>query len=84
LFGAGKDGLRALNTLRSRAIEPYAFCDNSPKVVGTEIHGVKVISFEQLKELSMREEACVLITTSNFYHEVKQQLASSHIAALNG
>ena len=30
-------------------IEPYSFCDNSPKAAGTEIRGVRVISFDQLK-----------------------------------
>lgn len=83
LFGAGKDGLRILFALRSYEIEPYAFCDNSTKIVGTEIQGVKVIDFEQLKLLSFKEEVYVLITTSRFYYEVREQLTSIPVEILN-
>lgn len=84
LFGAGKDGLRALIALRALFdIEPYSFCDNSPKVAGTEIRGVKVISFEQLRRLSMEEEVYVLITSSAFYNEIRAQLSSVDVEILN-
>jgi len=84
LFGAGKDGLSVLSLIRNYFnIEPYAFCDNSPKVIGTEIQGVKVISFEQLKALSFEEEAYVLITTSRFYNEVRNQLYLIPVEILN-
>jgi len=83
LFGAGKDGLRALLTLKDYNIEPYAFCDNSTKVIGTEIQGIKVISFEQLKALSLEGDVYVLITTSRFYSEVKKQLSLIPVEILN-
>jgi hypothetical protein len=84
LFGAGKDGLRSLIALRALfEIEPYAFCDNSPRLAGTEVHGVRVISFEQLKKLSAEEEVYVLITTSAFYNEIRKQLASVDVEILN-
>ncbi len=83
-FGAGKDGLHALVTFRTLfKIEPYYFCDNSAKVAGTEIRGVKVISFEQLKALSMEEEISVLITTSAFYNEIRAQLSLVNVEVLN-
>jgi Uncharacterized protein conserved in bacteria len=83
LFGAGKDGLRALNTLRAYEIEPHAFCDNSANMTGKEVQGVKVISFGQLKALSLEEEVLVLITTSRFYYEVRKQLSSIPVQVLN-
>lgn len=84
LFGAGKDGLRALIALKVLFdIEPYSFCDNSPKAAGTEIRGVRVISFDQLKRLSMDEEVYVLITTSAFYNEIRVQLSSVDVEILN-
>ena len=83
LFGGGKDGLRALIALRAFGIEPYSFCDNSPKAVGTEIQGVKVIGFEELKALNLVEDICVLITTSAFYTEIREQLSSVDVEILN-
>jgi len=83
LFGAGKDGLRVLNALRAYEIEPFSFCDNSPRVIGTEILGVNVIDFEQLKSLSFEEEIYVLITTSTFYNEIREQLSSIPVEILN-
>ena len=84
LFGAGKDGFHVLIALRTLfEIEPYSFCDNSPKVAGTEIQGVRVISFEQLEALTMVEEICVLITTSRFYSEIATQLSSINVEVLN-
>lgn len=84
LFGAGKAGSRVLYLFRTLfGIEPYAFCDNSQKVIGTEVNGVKVISFDQLKKLSKNDEIYVLITTSAFYNEIKTQLDSNSIECLN-
>ena len=84
LFGTYSDGLRALNALRVLfEIEPYCFCDISERVVGTEIQGVKVISFEQLKTLSLEEEVHVLIATSMFYNEARKKLSSIPVKILN-
>jgi Predicted nucleoside-diphosphate sugar epimerases len=84
LFGAGRDGLRTLVAFRTLfETEPYYFCDNSSKVAGTEIHGVDVINFEQLKALSTVEEICVLITTSAYYSEIRTQLSSVNVEILN-
>lgn len=48
LFGCGKLGYEALNFLGSENIE--CFCDNNSKLVGQEIYGKAVISFDELRE----------------------------------
>lgn len=47
IFGCGKLGHEAIETLGSDGIE--CFCDNSPELAGTDKYGKKVISFEELK-----------------------------------
>ena len=44
LFGAGGLGRRCLDGLRRYGVEPLAFADNNPRLWGTEIQGVRVLS----------------------------------------
>lgn len=44
LFGAGGLGRRVLAGLRSYGIEPLAFCDNNPKLWGTQVDGLAVLT----------------------------------------
>lgn len=47
LFGSGNLGYQALQFVGEENV--LCFCDNNPKVVGTERYGKEVISFEELK-----------------------------------
>lgn len=47
LFGAGNLGRRMLACLRQNGIEPKAFSDNNPNLVGKSIDGLQVISPEE-------------------------------------
>jgi len=49
LFGAGQIGKKALSYFGKEKV--YCFVDNAPKLAGSRIEGVPVISFEQLKEI---------------------------------
>ena len=44
LFGAGGLGRRCLAGLRGYGVEPLAFADNNPRLWGTEIEGLQVLS----------------------------------------
>lgn len=46
LFGAGGLGKKTLEGLRRVGMEPLAFADNNPRLWGTDIQGVKVLSVE--------------------------------------
>ena len=48
IFGSGKIGHEALVFFGSENIS--CFCDNNPKLAGTEKYGKPVISFEELKQ----------------------------------
>ena len=47
-FGSGNIGYQALQFIGEENV--FCFCDNNPKVVGTERYGKKVISFGDLKQ----------------------------------
>jgi hypothetical protein len=83
LFGAGKDGKRILTALRRHECGIAYFCDNSEKIWGTEILGVPVISPLQLKEFCKRKKLSVVITSSQYYREIRDALAELGIKALN-
>jgi FkbM family methyltransferase len=44
LFGAGLLGREVLRGLRALGLEPLAFCDNNPRLHGTQVGGVPIIS----------------------------------------
>jgi FlaA1/EpsC-like NDP-sugar epimerase len=83
LFGAGKDGKRILTALRRSGYSIAYFCDNSEKLWDTTILNVKVISLTRLKELSRVEKLSVIITSSNYYREIKSSLADIDVEILN-
>ena len=49
LFGAGQSGKSALFYFGMEQV--FCFVDNNPKLAGSEVEGVPVISFAQLQEI---------------------------------
>lgn len=47
LFGAGRVGRRILAALRRRSIEPLAFADRDPRLQGSRVDGIEVLSPER-------------------------------------
>ncbi|HEX2980101.1 MAG TPA: FkbM family methyltransferase [Anaerolineaceae bacterium] len=50
IFGAGNLGRKVLKCLREDGIEPRAFTDNNPRLWGTNIDGVPILSPEQASQ----------------------------------
>ena len=44
LFGAGHLGRKTLEGLRKAGVEPIAFCDNNPALLGGDVQGLQVLS----------------------------------------
>lgn len=76
LFGAGEHGQRALNDFGRDAVE--CFADNDPRLTGTLLHGVPVISFKQLLEIRTPYQL-VLSVGSRFLPELIAQLEGAGI-----
>lgn len=63
LFGAGKNGLKALKKYGKENVA--YFCDNNKSKQGTFVEDVKVISFEELQELGF-ERFHIVLTPNNY------------------
>lgn len=78
LFGTGEVGRDLCEVLQHHSIHPHYFVDNNPTKIGTEIHGVPVLSFSHLLELDPLH--LILIATSDRHVEgIGQQLKDHHI-----
>ncbi len=72
-FGAGKRGKKMIEFFRDQGITlPLAICDNSPKLWGSQIQGIPVISFEEA--LEQYKNLSIVVTNRLFYQEINQQL----------
>lgn len=49
-WGCGNNAHIVRKLLAMKGIEPVAYCDNSPKRVGTQIDGIEVLSYEQIRK----------------------------------
>ena len=76
IFGAGKQGHKALYNLNKYNIEVIAISDKDAKKQNQLIKGIKVISFVELKEIN---DANMMIVISAFERELKEQLLSTNI-----
>lgn len=78
LFGAGNEGINALNFVPKEAIK--YFVDNDCKKWGTSLMGVEIMAPSKL----MGEKSSVYITTSwKYISEIKEQLISIGITNFN-
>lgn len=78
LFGAGEFGQKALKYLGVDRVN--CFVDNNPRLVGTMVEGVPVVSFEQLKELYDSTSCQILVSVGRrFVSEVARQLENAGI-----
>lgn len=62
LFGAGNLGRRVVGTLLEQGMRPLAFIDNNPKLWGTTISGIEVLSPAQLAARERGDLPAVLTT----------------------
>ena len=63
LFGCGKIGYEALSFFGSENVE--CFCDNNPKLAGSEIYGKNIISFE---ELNAKYKDAIIMICADYRH----------------
>lgn len=75
LFGASAAGKEALNLLKDASKQVDFFCDNNEKLHGKYINGVKVLSPEELRNISKK----VILITSMYEEEISNQLESLNI-----
>lgn len=79
LFGASSAGIRVKKILENYGISITAFVDNNEKKEGTELEGIKVLSYDTLcSDLKEREKYIVQIT-SVYEMEIAEQLRKDNI-----
>lgn len=72
-FGAGIEGKRVLSLFGEMGFPfPVAICDNNPKIQGTKMGEIPVLSLE--KALDTFPKAQFIITNQRFYQEIYEQL----------
>ena len=76
LFGAGEHGRRALRYFGRKRV--YCFADNNPRLTGTLLENIPVLSFGQMKEIYTDYEI-VLTIGSRFLPEIITQMEDSGI-----
>ena len=74
IFGAGSYGELALDFLGYLRV--LCFADNY--AYGKELRGKKIISFGELKELSL-EELIIVVASGNYSKEMEAQLIANHM-----
>lgn len=67
LYGASGQGEITLRNLRSVNIEPEYFCDSDPNKWGKEYNGLKIISINELKEISLKSDNDVIVIITSMY-----------------
>lgn len=75
LFGAGKTGLSSLRYFKD---DVAYFCDNNK--AGQTIQGIKVLPFDDLKNLSGRYDVVISISDPKAMEEVRKQLDENNIS----
>ncbi len=76
LFGAGKFGIAAYNTLKDTH-EIICFCDNKKTLQGKELLGVPIVSPEKM--ISMIDDETDIVISSYYYLEIGEQLEGLNI-----
>ena len=78
LYGAGGNGIRLLSILKKQGIPVQYFCDDDFNKVDTNVEGIPVISFEQLRKLSenkaMDGQTINVVLTSVFSGPILKKL----------
>ena len=78
LYGAGGNGIRLLSILKKQGIPVQYFCDDDFNKVDTNVEGIPVISFEQLRKLSenkaMDGQTINVVLTSVFSGTILKKL----------
>lgn len=76
LFGAGVYGLKALKKYGQERV--HCFVDNNEKLIGTDIQGMPIISFAQLKDIYHKYQI-VITVSGRFISELSKQLEDAGI-----
>lgn len=85
-WGAGSKGRQTLGLLKERDIQPVAFCDNNPQLLGTYIDGIPVLNYADLKK--KYENYCICITcvlrnAMEIYHMLQTEGEQNNICFLS-
>jgi FkbM family methyltransferase len=72
LFCAGSSGRVLQPLLAHNGIHPVCYCDNNSSIVGQTLHGLPIISFDELKKT--HRESLILIASTAYQNFVKKQL----------
>lgn len=72
LFGAGFCCQLLLPLLRQEGLRILAFCDNDSRKWGTEIDGIPCVA---PRELERHRDAAVLVTSIQYYPEIREQVS---------
>lgn len=77
IFGAGANGIKLKKALSIFNIKVDYFIDNNPKKHGTYIEGIKIISAEELKNLSINNKVKVISAVATMYeNEIRHQISN--------
>lgn len=64
-WGCGNNSYIVKKLLLAKGIIPTAYCDNNPKMTGTIIDGVEVLSYEQVRERYKRYYMILTVAVNN-------------------
>lgn len=80
IYGAGNNGLLALEQLHEFGVEVIGFCDSDINKQGNTNRGIEIFSYENLKKLCTDNPNIVVVVTSHLYmSEIVQQLENDRI-----
>mgnify|MGYP002623058515 CR=1 FL=1 len=76
IFGAGEIGKRVFDVLKQCGIETVCFVDNNPRLSGSVISGLPVISPKNIKEYE--NKGAIIQVASKFSNDIMVQLRTEH------
>jgi FkbM family methyltransferase len=81
IFGGGGLGIEALENLKKVGCRTHYFCDNDINKQGTNIHGIKVLSFKELEMLVKKDNNIAIIPSIPDPKEICDQLEDSGLGS---
>jgi FkbM family methyltransferase len=81
LMGAGNLGRYTLTRLRQHGVEPLAFADNSKRLQGTDVNGVKVYSVEDAVA-RFKDRATFVVTIWGILYDHRQKDSRAQLERL--
>lgn len=76
IYGAGSAGVELLECLHLHEINATAFCDQNPKITGTTVEGLQVLTLDELKTDHIN--SVIVISSNKFKSEISDTLQTSN------